>query len=397
MNTNILCLALASALASPSRAGLFSRPPERMAVPAPAVPPGLIVQTITPLTGGGFAVNGARAVTLWSGEAKEVVIHPKKPSLAVSIFRDHLAPAAASHAMELEQLALLPQAAAPRVLEHRVIEVSGKSTPYIAQERVRGVDLEHPTESKLSAVLDLFALLAKARVEIAGSKSAATLREMIKGGETESGGFGAYLVSPDVVASAKSERELRAIYDGLFRTIAARPQDAAISPAPIVTSLERRGGEMLVNGARAESLASGHSKDVLRFPDAPDFVVKVFRDRAEKRREINRLSLLPAASPRLINHGEAAGQAYLVQEYVDGGPAGFQDVRRLFDRLLAARLEIVGGDSVLALEGMITAGKTRSGGRRAYLVDPSIARASRWPFELRVFYEGLLGILFPIS
>ncbi len=144
---------------------------------------------------------------------------PQAPALALKIFHDRWTPGVAEKASELKQLALLPAAAAPRVIEHGVTDVAGKPTAYIVQERVSGYTLKNPTPMKLEEVRKLFERLTKARVEIADSASANKLRANIMVGETRSGGYGAYLVDPDVTRSDKSERELRAFYDGLLDKI----------------------------------------------------------------------------------------------------------------------------------------------------------------------------------
>ena len=215
-------LALLLLLSAPSRAAFFARPAEvRVSIPAASMAPAPIVQTIAPLAGGAFAVNGAPAPSLGFGDFKAVMIHPQTPDLAVKVFRGKWGPGPAEKDGELKQLALLPAAAAPRVVEHGVTDVDGKPTAYLVQERVNGLTLDTPTPTKLAEVRKLFNRLAKAGVEIADAKSATKLRANIMVGETRSGGFGAYLVDPDVVRSEKSARELSAFYDGLVDKIAS--------------------------------------------------------------------------------------------------------------------------------------------------------------------------------
>lgn len=214
--------ALFLVLASPSSAAFFSRPAEmRVAIPLAAMAPAPIIQSIAPLSGGGFAVNGFPAAALGFGDFKAVVMHPQSPELAVKVFRDRWTPGVAEKESELKQLALLPAAAAPRVVEHGVTDVAGRPTAYLVQERVSGLTLQNPTPMKLAEVRKLFERLTKARVEIADGKSAVKLRANIMVGETSSGGFGAYLVDPDVTRSDKSDGELRSFYDGLLEKIAA--------------------------------------------------------------------------------------------------------------------------------------------------------------------------------
>lgn len=208
------------ALAAPSQAAFFARPAEvRVAIPAAAVAPAAIVQTIAPLAGGLYAINGAPAAALGFGSFKEVVAHPQAPELAVKLFQDKWTPGVAEKRRELGQLALLPASAVPRVVEHGVTDVGGKPTAYLVQERVDGLTLRNPTPLKLAEVRKLFGRLTKARLELGDDKSALKLRENIMVGETRSGGFGAYLVDPDVERSDKSERELRAYYDGVLDKI----------------------------------------------------------------------------------------------------------------------------------------------------------------------------------
>ncbi len=391
----MLFLALASALASPSRAGLFSRSPQRLAIPAPALPPGLIVRAITPLVDG-FAVNGARAVVRDAGQIKTTVNHPSDPSLVVDLFHGRLAPALTAQEMELDQLAQLPKTTAPRVPERGVIHVPGRSTPYTVREAVTGLDTYYPTEEKFEALRATLGLLAKAGLEIVDTDSEVMLRAMFDVGETRSDGFGAYLKEPaGVTFSKRSERELHRINAALLERIAL--PEASRSPVPLVRSIVRDSGDLLINGKRATPLASGPSKVVVRFPDAPDFDVTIFGGRLEKKREMEKLDLLSLKiRPPVINHGQAAGEWHLVQEHVHAGePATLLEVYDLFRWLWSSGVEIVGGDSVLALGSKIEAGPTRSHSRRAYLVDPDVKRSEKTPSELWAFYEELLGLLFP--
>lgn len=214
-------LALALMLAAPSQAAFFSRAqPVSLRIPAAAASAAPAVQSLS-LTGGVYAVNGLKAAELGFGCYKTVVMHPQAPEAVVKIFSDKYGSGVTEKRNELAQLALLPAAAAPAVLAHGETRMGGKTTAYLVQERVNGLTLERPTRTKLEEVKKLFDRLALARVEIADKDSVVKLRQNIMVGETKSGGFGAYLVDPDVVKSDKSDRELRAFYDGLYGRIAS--------------------------------------------------------------------------------------------------------------------------------------------------------------------------------
>ena len=210
---------LALMLAVPSQAAFLSRAqPVSLRIPAAAASAAPAVQSLS-LTGGVYAVNGLKATELGFGCFKTVVMHPQAPEAVVKVFSDKYGSGVAEKTRELAQLALLPPAAVPAVLAHGVTDVGGKPTAFLVQEKVNGLTLDRPTPSKLAEVKSLFERLAKARVEIADAESAVKLRQNIMVGETRSGGWGAYLVDPDVTKSDKSDRELRAFYDGLYAKI----------------------------------------------------------------------------------------------------------------------------------------------------------------------------------
>jgi hypothetical protein len=215
-------LALALLLAAPSQAAfLFRAQPVTLNIPSAAASAAApqAVQSLS-MMGGAYSVNGLKATELGFGSFKTVVLHPQAPEAVVKIFSDKYGSGVTEKRNELAQLALLPPSAVPAVLAHGETKVDGKATAYLVQERVNGLTLERPTRTKLEEVKKLFERLAKARVEIADNASAIKLRQNIMVGETKSGGFGAYLVDPDVTKSDKSDRELRAFYDGLLTKIA---------------------------------------------------------------------------------------------------------------------------------------------------------------------------------
>lgn len=182
----------------------------------------------------------------------------------------------------------------------------------------------------------------------------------------------------------------------------------AASPLP-VASIESRGDDFAVNGRAARYVGSGDFKEVVRHPTDPDLVVKIFyakwassvpeslREAADVRR-LEPLGVVPA----LVQHGTAVlrGQeaGFLVQERVHGTtldhavtPAKLDYTRELFDRLAAAGLELTDVRSAFKLRTNIMVGSTRSGGFKAYLVDPEVKRSRRSPAALRQFYDALLA------
>lgn len=178
-----------------------------------------LVQTVD-VSAGKYRVNGLPAVDLGSGNSKDVVMHPQNPDLVVKVFHGRWLESLPEKRLEQSQIALLaPARLTPRLVEHGAVMVGGKPTGYIVQEKVSGLTLERPTPSKLAEVRKLFDKLVKARLEVVDAQKPGKMRQNIMVGETKSDGWGAYLVDPDVVASQKSEKELRAFYDGVYAGI----------------------------------------------------------------------------------------------------------------------------------------------------------------------------------
>lgn len=179
--------------------------------------------------------------------------------------------------------------------------------------------------------------------------------------------------------------------------------------APLVRSIGLHGGGYAINGLPAAYLGSGDFKEVLRLPDNPGLVVKVFyADKAssapEMRREVAALQALAplAVAPRLVEQGARTvrGQeaGYLVQERVRGSTLEnrvtaekLAHVRALFETLRAAGLELTDTAMDFKLKANIMVGTTRSGPRQAYLVDPSFKATDKNAAQLGAFYDGLLA------
>jgi hypothetical protein len=188
------------------------------------------------------------------------------------------------------------------------------------------------------------------------------------------------------------------------------PVAAVSAPAPLpVSSVESRGDDFAVNGRAARYVGSGDFKEVVGHPTDPDLVVKIFYAKwassvPESRREAADIRLLEPLGvvPVLVQHGtaELRGQdaGFIVQERVHGTtldhaltPGKLQYTRELFERLAAAGLELTDVRSTFKLRTNIMVGSTRSGGYKAYLVDPEVARSRRSPAALRRFYDELLA------
>lgn len=180
---------------------------------------------------GSYRVNGVPAVTLGFGTYKDVLTHPENPDYVVKVFRGNLSDPVAEHAREQAVLARLqPIGAVPAVAGAGAARSSGKSAPYLVQERVRGLDLTRPTPTKLEETAKLFDKLKKARVELTDT-SLNKLRQNIMVGETRSGGFGAWLVDADAQASGKTAGELGAFYDGLLQQLAGPGVEVPVAPS----------------------------------------------------------------------------------------------------------------------------------------------------------------------
>ena len=178
-----------------------------------------LVRTVD-VAAGKYQVNGLPAADLGFGNSKDVVMHPQNPDLVVKVFHGRYLESIPEKRLEQSQIALLaPARLTPRLVEQGALMVGGKPTGYIVQEKVSGLTLERPTASKLAEVRKLFDKLVAARLEVVDGALPAKMRQNIMVGETKSDGWGAYLVDPDVVKSQRSEKELRAFYDGVYNGI----------------------------------------------------------------------------------------------------------------------------------------------------------------------------------
>ena len=142
-------------------------------------------------------------------------------------------------------------------------------------------------------------------------------------------------------------------------------------------------------------------------PANPSLVVKVFYAKNESsvpvmRQEVAALKALEplAIAPRLIEQGARTvrGQeaGYLVQERVRGSTLEnrvtaekLEHVRKLFETLRKAGLELTDTAMDFKLRANIMVGTTSSGPKQAYLVDPSFRISDKTEGELRAFYDGL--------
>jgi hypothetical protein len=192
---------------------------------------------------------------------------------------------------------------------------------------------------------------------------------------------------------------------------AARPPalaaPAAAAAAFPVKAIGFDGDDYSVNGRPAPSVGSGDFKEVVAHPEDPELVVKVFYSKwassvPEMRREAADVALLSAlgAAPALIESGSVSLRGrptgFLVQERVRGSTletptaAKLRETRALFARLADAGLEMTDTASAFKLRTNVMVGSTRSGGTRAWLVDPEVRRSRLSPARLRAFYEVLL-------
>lgn len=175
----------------------------------------------------------------------------------------------------------------------------------------------------------------------------------------------------------------------------------------MVRSISLHGGLYAINGLPAAYIGSGDFKEVLMLPASPGLVVKVFYAKNESsapdmRREAAALKVLEplAVAPRLIEQGARTirGQeaGYLVQERVRGSTLEnrvtaekLAHVRKLFETLRKAGLELTDTAMDFKLRANIMVGTTASGPKQAYLVDPSFKATDKTEAELRAFYDGL--------
>lgn len=181
--------------------------------------------------------------------------------------------------------------------------------------------------------------------------------------------------------------------------------------APLVKSISLRGGAYLINGLPAAYVGSGDIKEVLLLPASPALVVKVFYAKHESSapemlREAAALKTLAplAVAPRLLEQGarmiRGREAGYMVQERVRGSiidervtAAQLAHVRRLFNKLRGAGLELTDTAMDFKLRENIMIGTTLSGPRQAYLVDPAVKVSEKTGAELNAFYDGLLDRL----
>lgn len=213
-----MLLRLVLTLASLAYAGDFR--PRTIDCNIPAIGAGAgLVQTVD-VSAGKYAVNGLPARDLGSGNSKDVVLHPQDPDLVVKVFHGRWLESLPEKRLEQSQIALLaPSRLTPKMVDQGAVLVGGKPTGYIVQEKVQGLTLERPTATKLAEVRKLFDKLIKARLEVVDADKPLKMRDNIMVGSTKSDGWGAYLVDPDVVKSQRSEKELRAFYDGVYNGI----------------------------------------------------------------------------------------------------------------------------------------------------------------------------------
>ncbi len=175
---------------------------------------------------GVYTINGLSAPLLGFGTYKDVLAHPEDPDYVVKVFRTNMADAAAEQKLEQAALARLqPIGAVPAL--------AARGEGYLVQERVRGLDLTRPTQTKLEETAKLFDKLKQAKVELADT-TLSKVRQNIMVGQTKSGGFAAYLVDADVKDTDKTGRELSHFYDGLLRQLAGDV------PVPAAAPSERR-------------------------------------------------------------------------------------------------------------------------------------------------------------
>lgn len=192
----------------------------------------------------------------------------------------------------------------------------------------------------------------------------------------------------------------------LIATLALALSSSA-SGASLVRAISLRGGLYGINGLPAAYLGSGDFKEVLLLPANPSLVVKVFYAKNESsvpvmRQEVAALKALEpsAVAPRLIEQGARTvrGQeaGYVVQERVRGSTMEnrvtaekLAHVRKLFETLRKAGLELTDTAMDFKLRANIMVGTTASGPKQAYLVDPSFRISDKTDGELRAFYDGL--------
>ena len=214
----MLLLRLVLGLASLACAGDFR--PRVIECNIPAISLGSTLVRTVEVNAGRYRVNGLPAADLGSGNSKDVVLHPQDSDMVVKVFHGRFLPSLSEKRLDQASIALLaPSRLTPRLVEQGAVSVGGKAQGYIVQEKVAGLDLERPTPSKLAEVRKLFDKLVKARLEVVDGERPAKMRANIMVGETKSDGWGAYLVDPDVVKSERSEKELRAFYDGVYAGI----------------------------------------------------------------------------------------------------------------------------------------------------------------------------------
>lgn len=180
---------------------------------------------------------------------------------------------------------------------------------------------------------------------------------------------------------------------------------APAGAAPRVVSIARAGQGFRINGLPARVIGSGDFKEVLLHPQDPDLVVKLFYAKRgssvpELKRELADIARLGPATPALVQHGVAkldGGEAgFLVQERVHGltlarpTPSKLRELRGLFAELAARKLAMSDVRSVWKMRENLMVGQTKSGGWRAYLVDPEVEPVPEASAKsLSAFYDGL--------
>ena len=191
----------------------------------PGVPPPAHPVRSVEYAGGKYLVNSRAAERLGFGSFKDVLLHPEDPGLDVKVFYREFRHQSSldEKRLEVRNIRLLEKAGAtPRLVEQGGVAMRGRDIGYVVQERVRGATLETATPAKLREVRRLFDKLAAAGLEIADADRPFKLRQNIMVGETDSGGFAAYLVDADLVLPAKTRGELKAFYDRVYASLVSR-------------------------------------------------------------------------------------------------------------------------------------------------------------------------------
>lgn len=197
-------------------------------------------------------------------------------------------------------------------------------------------------------------------------------------------------------------------WSNLFDRAPAIPQ-----AAPELGEVRMEGGKLFIQGRQAPSLGYGSFKETFEIPHAPDYVLKLFSSKLlrpadnlpEKRREVSDTRRLERAqaTPRLAGSGaltlDGRTMGYTIVEKVRGRnlavmtPAKREAVRRLFEDLARAGIELYDTLNLAKLRQNIMVGDTLSGGFKAYLVDADLAASTKSRSELVRLYHDLLESL----